>query len=80
MRPTLKRGEYLYNYGAAVKPKYANSGITKKFWSMALVYMKTAGFKKCFGRSSNRITTHLVLSFGGSILRTVKINEPGLEK
>lgn len=70
----MKRGECIYNYGGAVDPKYANGGISKKFWSLGLIYVKTAGYKYYYGRATNRITTHLLTSFGGKIMRTVNIN------
>lgn len=79
MRPNLKRGDYIYNYGGAVKPKYANSGISKRFWSIGLVYVKNAGYKIYYGRATNRITTKLLTSFGGKIIKTVQIREPGIE-
>lgn len=79
MRPNIKRGDYLYNYGGAVKPKYANGGISKKFWSQGLIYVKTAGWKVYYGRATNRITTHLLTSFGGKIMRTVNITESGVK-
>lgn len=78
MRPTLKRGEVIYNYGGAVKPKYANGRISTKFWSIGLIYAKTAGFKLYYGRATNRITTKLLTGFGGKIIKTVKITEPGV--
>ena len=79
MRPHIKRGEYMYNYGGAVKPKYANGGISKKFWSIGLIYLKTSGYKVYYGRATNRITTHLLTSFGGKIVKTVTINETGVK-
>ena len=79
MRPNIKRGDFLYNYGGAVKPKYANGGISKKFWSQGLIYAKTAGWKVYYGRATNRITTHLLTSFGGKIVKTVNITESGVK-
>lgn len=52
-----------------------NSGISKKFWSQGLVYLKTAGWKVYFGRATNRITTHLLTSFGGKVVKTLNITE-----
>lgn len=79
MRSNIKRGEYIYNYGGAVKPKYANGGISKKFWSIGLVYVKTAGYKVYYGRATNRITTKLLTGFGGKVIKTVNITEPGVK-
>lgn len=73
MRPTLKRGDVIYNYGGAVKPQYAKGGISTKLWATGLIYAKYAGFKLYYGRATNRITTKLLTGFGGIILKTVKI-------
>ena len=79
MKPHIKRGEYMYNIGGAVKSKYANGGILKKFWSIGLTYIKTSGYKVYYVRATNRITTRLLTSFGGKIVKTVNITEPGVK-
>lgn len=60
LRPTLKKGEALYNYGGTLDPKYANAGVTKKLWALGCVYAKVAGWKTVYSRASNRITSKIL--------------------
>lgn len=41
--------------------------------------MKTAGYKQFYVRATNRITTKLIAMFGGKVVKTVNIDEPGVE-
>lgn len=41
--------------------------------------MKTAGYKVYYGRATNRITTKLLTGFGGKVVKTVNISEPGVK-
>jgi len=77
--PHIKRGDAIYNFGGAVKPQYANGGISTKFWSQGILSLKTAGYKQFFVRATNRITTKLIAMFGGKVVKTVNIDEPGVE-
>lgn len=74
----MKRGDCVYTYGGAVNLSLAHSGVTKKFWSIGLVYVKYAGFKTLYGRVTNRITTKILTSFGAKVIKTVNITEPGV--
>lgn len=76
---TAKRGENLYNYGGAINLKYANYGISRKFWAQGLIYLKYAGWKTYFGRATNRISTKLLCGFGAKIVKTTYMKEPGME-
>ena len=79
LRPNLKRGDYLYNYGGAVRPEFINGGVSKKFWSIGLAYVKYAGYKVVYFRTTNRASTHLLVSFGSKVVNVVHITEPGVE-
>ncbi len=68
----------MYNTLSAVKIEHAHGGITTKFWSLGLAYLKYSGYKVLLSRASNRITTKLIKLFGGEVVKTVMIREPGL--
>jgi hypothetical protein len=68
----------MYNTLSAVKIEHAHGGITTKFWSLGLTYLKYSGYKVLLSRASNRITTKLIKLFGGEVVKTVMIREPGL--
>lgn len=74
-----KRGQYLYNYGGVVNHLYANGGISTKFWSQGLIYLKTGGWKTYLCRATNRITTKLLGMFGAKVLKVINLTEPGME-
>ncbi len=40
--------------------------------------MKVAGFKVCYSRATNRISTKILTSFGAKVIKIVDIKEPGL--
>lgn len=61
-----------------MKPKYANVGLSKKFWAQGFTYLKMAGWKGYYCRATNRITTHVLTSFGGKVLKKVEIKEEGI--
>jgi hypothetical protein len=75
LRLTLKKGDAFYGYGGAVHPKYANGGVSRRIWAFGLVKMKLAGWKTYYCRSSNRITTKLLTSFGARVVKVVHIAE-----
>lgn len=79
MLPELKRGDCLYNFGGAVLPHYAKGGVSTKFWSQGLLIVKSSGYKKFFTRATHRVTTKLMLSFGGKVVKTVHIKENGVD-
>jgi hypothetical protein len=71
LRLTAKRGQYVYNYGGAIHLGYANAGISRKFWAQGLAFLKMGGWKTYLTRVTNRITTKLLTSFGGKVLKTL---------
>lgn len=73
MIPNIKRGDFMYNFGGAVKPKYAKGGISTKLWSQGVLCMKLSGYKELYVRATNRITTKLISSFGGVVVKTINI-------
>lgn len=77
--PNIKRGDCVYNFGGAVLPQYANGGVSTKFWSQGLLYVKSGGYKILYIRATSRITTKMIVGFGGKIVKVVTINEPGVK-
>ena len=73
LRNNIKRGDVIYNYGGAVTTEFINGGISRKFWAMALTYVKTAGFKFVYFRITSRASTHLLVSFGAKVINIVHI-------
>ena len=69
----------MYTYGGAIDPRFGAKGLTKKLWALGIAYTRTAGYKTLYSRSTNRITTQLLLEFGGKVLKTVHITEPGVK-
>lgn len=79
IKPNVKRGECIFNFGGAINPKYAKGGLSTKFWVQGLLNFKMGGYKTLYVRASSPITTKMITGFGGKVIRTKYFNEPGLE-
>lgn len=63
----------MYNFGGAILPKYANGGVSTKLWAQGAIHMKYAGYKKVFIRASSRVTTKMIVGFGGYVVKTIHL-------
>jgi hypothetical protein len=67
LKVNLKRGDYVYNYGGVINPKYSKHGILKKMQAMYSVYLKTRGYKFLIARLTDRIMGGVVKELGNSV-------------
>lgn len=59
--------------------QYANSRVSKQFWAMGLSYLKCAGYKVCYMRATNRVSTKVLIQFGAKVIKKLDITQEGLE-
>lgn len=67
----LSRGDILYFFMLGVNPHYQGKGIGKHMISQTLLHAQSLGYKKAFAITTSLVSTHILVSNGFRVLKTL---------